>query len=249
MKISVITVCYNSASTVLDTLRSVAAQSHPEIEHIVVDGASTDGTQEIVRTQGAHVAKFVSERDRGIYDAMNKGLALATGDIIGTLNADDLYAHEHVLRTVAKAFEDKTLDALLGDVGYFRTGSPDTIVRRYNSGRFKPERIAWGWMPAHPALFLHRRIYEQVGHYKTDYRIAGDFEFIARAFSQADIHYQHLPEILVKMRLGGASTAGLKATLRLNREVMRACRENAISTSWINILSKYPFKLMEFHRQ
>ncbi len=182
MKVTVITVSHNSEATLPDTLRSVAVQSHPTVEHIVVDGASKDATREVVSLHGAHVAKFLSEPDHGIYDAMNKGLRLATGDIVGFLNADDRYADARVLERVVHLMEKEKLDAVFGDVAFFRTQDPQTVVRRYRSDRFHPRRLAWGWMPAHPALFMRREIFQRVGHFRTDYRIAGDFEFIATSF-------------------------------------------------------------------
>lgn len=248
MKVTVITVSRNSAATLPETLRSVAAQTLPTVEHIVVDGASTDATPDIVRQHGAHVAKFLSEPDHGIYDAMNKGLRLATGDIIGFLNADDRYADAGVLERVARAMDREGLDAIFGDVAFFRARSPQAIVRRYRSDRFHPNRLAWGWMPAHPALFMRREIFQRIGPFRTDYRIAGDFELVARAFKDGNLRFRHLPEVLVMMRTGGISTGGWRNTLILNREVLRACRENGISTNLIKILSKYPAKLLEFSR-
>jgi glycosyltransferase involved in cell wall biosynthesis len=248
MKISIITVCYNSAATIVDTLASVASQRWPDIEHIIIDGASKDGTQEIIKRHGTHVAKYISEPDQGIYDAMNKGIAIASGDIIALLNADDSYAHPDVLSHVAQHFTD-SIDAVFGDVAFFRPENPTRIIRRFDSSRFSPKKIAWGWMPAHPGLFLRREVYQRAGLFKTDYRIAGDYEFVARAFSKFPLAYTHIPEILVNMRIGGASTSGLRGTIRLNREVLRACRENGISTNWCKILSKYPTKILEFIRR
>ncbi len=246
MKVSVITVCFNSAETLADTLASVASQTDAEVEHIVVDGASTDGTQDILRAHRDRLAQVISEPDHGIYDAMNKGVRCATGDVIAFLNADDAYAHDRVISHVAHLMEVEHLDALFGDVAFVSAKDPPRIVRRYGSGRFTPKRIAWGWMPAHPALFLRREVFEQIGPFRTDYRIAGDFEFVARAFWPGTLRYRHLPEILVKMRIGGVSTGGWRNTLLLNREVLRACRENGIPTNSLKILSKYPWKLLEF---
>lgn len=249
MKISVITVCFNAVNTIADTLVSVATQDHPDIEHIVVDGASTDGTLEVVKHHGQHVARVISEPDQGIYDAMNKGLGLATGDVIGFLNADDVYANNGVLERIAAIMEREGLDALFGDAEFVSPDRPDQPLRRYRSERFRPERIAWGWMPAHPALFLKRNVYERFGKFRTDYRIAGDFELVARMFHGGTLTYRHMPEVLVRMRTGGISTGGWRNTLLLNREVLRACRENGIATSLPKILSKYPAKLLEFlHR-
>lgn len=249
MKVSIITVCFNAGKTVGDTLASVAAQKHPDIEHIVVDGASTDGTLDVIKRHGERVARLISEPDQGIYDAMNKGLRLATGEAIGFLNADDVYADTEVLTRVSAVLETEKLDALFGDAEFVSSARPDRPLRRYRSERFHPDRIAWGWMPAHPTLFLRRQAYERFGMFRTDYRIAGDFELVARMFHGGTLRYRYVPEILVRMRTGGVSTGGWRNTLLLNREVLRACRENGIPTSLPKILSKYPAKLLEFlHR-
>lgn len=249
MKISIITVVFNAAGTIADTLESVAGQTHAEVEHIVVDGASTDGTLEMIQRHGKHIAQLVSEPDQGIYDAMNKGLALASGEVVGFLNADDVYANNRVLGRVSEIMARDDLDALFGDAEFVSPARPDQPLRRYRSERFRPERIAWGWMPAHPTLFLRRQVYERFGLFRTDYRIAGDFELVARMFHGDTLKYRYVPEVLVRMRTGGVSTGGWRNTLLLNREVLRACRENGISTSLPKILSKYPAKLLEFIRR
>jgi len=197
----------------------------------------------------ASITQVVSEPDCGIYDAMNKGIALATGQVIGFLNADDIYANSSVLSRVAEVMEREDLDALFADAEFFSAEDPRRTVRRYRSVRFAPDRIAWGWMPAHPTLFLHRRVLERFGTFRTDYRIAGDFELIARIFHANTLKYRYLPEVLVRMRTGGVSTGGWRNTLLLNREVLRACRENGIYTNPLMILSKYPAKLLEFWRR
>ena len=248
MRISIITVCYNSAKTIGDALRSVREQTYGEIEHIVVDGGSKDNTLEVVAAEGRHVARLVSERDNGIYDAMNKGIQLATGDVVAFLNADDFYKDAGVLARVARVMRAERLDALYGDVEFFRPGQQDSVARRYNSGRFTADRLGWGWMPAHPALFVRRTLFDRYGAFRTDYRIAGDFEFVARVFQHVDLRHRHLPEVLVRMQMGGISTSGWRATLQLNREMMRACRANAIPTNWPKMLLRYPFKALEFFR-
>ena len=248
MKIVVITVCYNSDQTIAHTLRSVREQTHRNIEHIVVDGGSTDNTLAVVAAEGSHVAKLISEKDNGIYDAMNKGIQLATGDVVAFLNADDLYKDADVLAQVAQVMQTEQLDALYGDVEFFRAGQQDDIVRRYNSGRFTADRLGWGWMPAHPALFVRRALFERYGMFRTDYRIAGDFEFIARVFKHPELRHRHLPKSLVCMQMGGISTSGWRATLQLNREMMRACRANSIPTNWFKMLVRYPLKALEFFR-
>jgi glycosyltransferase involved in cell wall biosynthesis len=247
-RISVVTVAFNSAATIADTLRSVAVQTWPAVEHLVIDGGSTDGTLNVVTRDGARVAHIVSEPDGGIYDAMNKGVKAATGGIIGFLNADDYYAEPEVLHVVASVMHDGDLDAVFGDVAFVSEDPPRRVVRRYRSNRFRPDRLAWGWMPAHPGLFVRRSLFERVGLFLTSYRIAGDYEWIVRAFYGGGLRYRYLPRVLVHMRTGGVSTGGWRNTILLNREVMRACRANGISTNWLKILSKYPAKALEFVR-
>lgn len=246
MKITVVTVAYNAASTIADTIHSVSAQTHADIEHIVIDGASQDKTAEIARQTSGRISLLLSEPDLGVYDGMNKGLALASGEVVGFLNADDVYAGKDVLSRVVDVMERENLDALFGDVEFFKPEDPTGTVRRYRSARFSPDQIALGWMPAHPALFLRRRVYERYGVFRTDYRIAGDFEYCARIFHGNTLAYRCLPETLVRMRTGGISTSGWRNTVLLNREVLRACRENGIDTNILKIFSKYPAKLMEF---
>jgi glycosyltransferase involved in cell wall biosynthesis len=249
LSFSVITVCFNSAETLGRALQSVADQDWPNVQHIVIDGASKDGTAQILEENRDQLSNVVSESDRGIYDAMNKGLDLAKGDIICFLNADDYYDSNHVLSKVAKVMQQEDLDAVVGDVGFFRKENMHHLVRHYRSGRFTPKRLAWGWMPAHPALFMRKEVFRRVGHFKTDYQIAADYEYVVRAFcGQESLHYKHLPEVLVRMQMGGVSTKGISATIRLNQEIIRACRENGVATNYLKILVKYPLKLLEFFR-
>lgn len=243
--ISVITVCYNSQATIERALQSVVDQQWPQVEHIVIDGASTDGTREILERFRPKLAALVSEPDKGIYDAMNKGLARATGEVVCFLNADDQYADPTVLSEVAQQMHTHRLDALVADVGFFKAADPTRMIRRYRSDRFSPQKLAWGWMPAHPGFFLKREVALRVGLFKTDYRIAGDYEFVVRAFHGHHLRYRHLPRVLVRMQAGGASNNGWRAKIRLNQEVLRACRENGVSTNMAKILSKYPAKLLE----
>ena len=246
MKVSIITVCYNAAETIESTIESVSGQNYPDVEHIVVDGCSTDGTLDVVSSHRGKIDKFISEPDEGIYDAMNKGLELASGEIIGLLNADDIYADETVIKRAVEMMRDKDLDALYADVEFFSKGDVYRPVRRYSSANFSPANIAKGAMLAHPTLFLRREVYQRFGKFRTDYRISGDFEFVARIFRDGSLRYFYLPEVLVKMRMGGISTSGFGNTVLLNREVLRACQENGIQTSMLKILSKYPLKLKEF---
>lgn len=242
---SVVTVCYNSASTLAETLKSVGDQVGVSVEHIVIDGGSTDGTLDLIQKNGKHVSKVISERDKGIYDAMNKGVRLAKGEVVAFLNSDDYYNGPGVLSSIRDIFTKDRCRAVFGDVAYFYTENPEKIVRHYRSDRFSPRRIGWGWVPAHPATFFHRSIYERFGFFKTNYKIAGDFEFLARVFSQENIPYRHIAQPLVKMRMGGISTSGWRHTLLGNKEILQACRENGIETNMIKIYSKYFLKFLE----
>jgi len=246
VKVSVITACYNRAQSIAAALDSVASQTYRDIEHVVVDGGSTDGTLELISARGGSIAKLITGPDRGIYDALNKGLAASTGDLIGFLHSDDVYAGSDVIQTVVEQAQTRSLDALYGDVVFVRADEPNRVVRRYSSRRFRPSRISWGWMPAHPSLFVCKRLFERFGAFKTDYAIAGDFEFIARIFARPSFNYGYLPKVLVKMRMGGISTQGWRSTLRLNKEVLRACRENGISSNYLKLFSRYPAKALEF---
>lgn len=246
MKITVITAVYNRDRTIARAIRSVEAQSHDDIEHIVIDGASQDRTCEIIKACASPLVTLVSEPDKGIYDAINKGIRASSGDVIGLLHSDDRFAHDNVLREISACFEDETIDAVYADAAFFSEHAPDRLIRRYNSARFGPKQIAMGWMPAHTTLFLRRRVFDRFGLYKTDYKIAADFEFIARIFKDGAINARYIPEIWIHMQTGGASTADLHSKLTLNREVLRACRENGINSNYFKILSKYPLKLLEY---
>lgn len=249
MKISVITVSFNASRTIAEALQSVAGQTHADIEHIVIDGASTDGTVGVIGCNSDRISKVLSEPDHGIYDAMNKGIALASGDVICFLNADDVYAEMSVISRVAKLMASEELDAVYGDAEFFSVNDDTKTVRRYSSRRFSPSRIAWGLMPAHPTLFLHRRVFERFGVFCPNYRIAGDFELVARIFHANTVKYRYIPEVLVRMRTGGVSTKGWRNTILLNLEVLRACRENGIPSNILMIIAKYPAKILEFVRK
>jgi glycosyltransferase len=228
MHISIITATWNCQSTVADCLASVAGQTHPHIEHVVVDGASTDGTLGVLQSHRQQLAVLQSEPDRGIYDALNKGLALATGDVVGFLHADDLYAHADVLAHVAAAFEDPAVCAVYGDLQYVSKDDTDRVVRHWASTPFSPGRLAWGWMPPHPTLYVRREWYARIGGFDTRYRIAADYHSILQLFSQPGFKAVHLPEVLVKMRLGGASNRSLSAMVRKSREDWSALRRTGV---------------------
>lgn len=248
MKITVVTVCFNAVKTIEDTIASVAAQSYANVEHIVVDGASTDGTQEILMKHNNTIAKWISGKDKGIYDAMNKGISLATGDVIGFLNADDVYAHPDVLSRVAQTMSADGIQACFGDVVFVR-GDLQKVVRYYRSSRFSPKRLAYGWMPAHPTLFVKTEIIRDCGGFRTDYQIAADYELVTRLFWNRRVKYRYIPEVLVKMRVGGVSTQGFRSNYTLSKEIVRACRDNGIKTNLFKASLKYPLKVTELFRR
>jgi len=242
-KISIITVVWNNAKTIKDAIDSVLGQTYKNIEYIVVDGASTDGTVEIVKSYGDKISKFVSEKDKGLYDAMNKGLALATGDIVGILNSDDFYMDAFVIERVVKEFESRHVESVFADLVFVRAENLDKVVRYYDSGQFNPDKFAYGWMPAHPTFFVKRWVYEEYGVFRTDLKIGADFDILARFLYTHKISYSYMKEVLVKMRLGGVSTSFSSIWIN-NIEQLRVCRENGIDTNIFKILSKYPSKIM-----
>lgn len=228
LTVSVITACFNRVGTLGQALASVQAQTGVAVEHVVIDGGSTDGSLELVRKLGTKVAKLVSEPDRGIYDALNKGLERATGDVIGFLHSDDWFPHPRVLERVAQAFADPAVEAVYGDLDYV-TPDGTKVVRRWRSGVFRPERLGRGWMPPHPTLFLRRSVYTRLGGFDTGLAIAADYEFMLRLFKSRDVlHFSYIPEVLVKMRWGGASNRSLGRIWRKSREDLTAMRRHKV---------------------
>lgn len=231
MRISVVTVCYNAAATIADTLDSVAAQTHPNIEHIVVDGASKDETMNVIHQHGGRVAKIISEPDKGIYDAMNKGLKHATGDVVGFLNADDFYASPQSLSLIADAFKDPSIDACYGDLCYVEQEDVNAIVRYWRSSPFKPRLFEVGWCPPHPTFYARRSVFEKYGHFDASYRIAGDADLMMRFLERDHIRAHYIHEVLVKMRVGGASNQSLSSIIKQNKEVWRSLKAYGLEAS------------------
>jgi glycosyltransferase involved in cell wall biosynthesis len=249
MKISIITVTYNAAPFIRSCIDSVLSQDHPDVEYIVVDGSSTDGTQEIVRSYGDQIGKFVSEPDSGLYDAMNKGISMATGDIIGILNADDFYPGNGILTRVAKEFTEKKTDTVFGDLVYVRENDLDKVVRYFPGKGFEIGQLSRGMMPPHPTFFVRKRIYEKFGLFDTSYRICSDFDLMVRFFHTGGVNFSYIPEVLVKMRMGGYSTQGFRSNYTINREMLRACKKHGIPTNLARIYSKYFTKIFQlFHK-
>ena len=244
MKISIITVVWNNERTIKDAMDSVLSQTYKNIEYIIIDGASTDGTVEIIQSYGDKITKFVSEKDNGLYDAMNKGIGLATGDIVGILNSDDFYIDEFVIEKVVKEFKSKNVDSVYADLVFVKSDNLDKVVRYYDSSHFSSEKFAYGWMPAHPTFFVKKEVYQKYGLFKTDYKIAADYELLTRFLGKNNVSSSYIKEPIVKMRIGGASTSGIKSNYILNKEIIRACSENGIYTNWLMVLSKYPKKIL-----
>jgi glycosyltransferase len=226
VKISVITVCLNSAGTIRDTIESVLAQDHPDIEHIIVDGASRDGTMDIVRSYGDRIANVVSEPDRGMYDSMNKGLRLATGEVVGFLHSDDMLAGPEVLGTIAAAFEGAGIECVYGDIDMVHAADTARVVRRWRSGPHRPGRLPRGWYPPHVTLYIRRRVLDEVGPFDERYRIAADMDHMVRLFEVRRVRSVHLSKVLVHMRTGGASNRSLRNIWRANMETWRSLRSH-----------------------
>lgn len=245
MKISLITVSFNSESTIRDTVESIRSQDFKDIEYIVVDGNSSDGTVDVLKSYEGFITKWISEPDKGIYDAMNKAIKMATGEIVGILNSDDFYFNKSILSQVADAFLDPSVDIIFGDLVFVDPQNLNKIVRKYSSAKWNPDRFAWGFMPAHPTVFVRRRYYEQYGLFKTDYKIAADYELLIRFLYVHKLKYRYLPLTMVKMRKGGVSSRNLMSNVVLNNEIIRACHENGINTNVMKVYSKYVTKIFE----
>lgn len=243
-RISVVTASFNSAATIADTLQSVQSQVGVDVEHLVIDGGSRDGTQEIVG-RFRHVAALVSEPDQGIYDALNKGIARASGDVIGFLHTDDVYAGPWVLQAVAEAFEQPGVEAVYGDLVYVRKAHLGQVVRTWRAGEFTPARLRRGWMPPHPTLYVRREIYRRLGGFDTTLRIAADYESVLRIFTGLEGRAAYLPRVLVRMRMGGASNRSLGNIVRKSAEDLQAVRRHGVGGAW-TVLSKNLGKLGQF---
>ena len=245
MKISIITATFNSAKTIKDTLESVRAQQYSQVEHIIVDGLSSDGTLPIVN-QYSNIAVVISEKDSGIYDAMNKGIRLASGEVIGILNSDDVYADGNVLNEVAEIFSDDRVDACYADLQYVDELDTTKLVRHWKSGKFNRSSFFYGWMPPHPTLFLRRRVYEKVGLFNLALRTAADYELMLRIFVRHNFNVRYLPRVIVKMRSGGASNASLKRRIEANKEDRLAWKINNLKPYFFTLYLKPIRKIFQF---
>lgn len=216
--ISVVTAVYNRKGTVAQALDSILAQTHPDVEPLIVDGASTDGTRDVLERYRSRIPNFVSEPDGGIYDALNKGILRAHGDVVGFLHADDLFANDTVLERIAATFDASGVDAVYGDLVYVDKGDPSRIVRYWKAGAFDRAKLRQGWMPPHPTFYVRRSVYERLGLFDTRYRIAADYDSVVRFLFNGGIEVAYVPEVLVRMRVGGVSNRSLSTIMRKSRE-------------------------------
>lgn len=245
MKVSIITATYNSEATFRDTCTSVLQQQYTDIEHIVVDGGSSDGTVNIIK-EFPHIKKWVSEKDKGLYHAINKGIAMAEGDIIGILNSDDILASTDTIGAIVETFKDASIDAIYGDIVFVDRNNTSRVIRHYSSGRFSKWMFRFGIMPAHPSFYVRSDLYKKLGVYKENYRIAADYELLMRFMRRFNISTRYLSRVIVYMRTGGVSNENLRARYALNKEIVKACEDNGVSTNMAFLTLKYFVKVFEF---
>lgn len=245
MKISIITASFNSAATIRDTLTCIRQQDHPDIEHIVVDGGSTDDTREIV-SGFPHVAKWISEKDQGIYDAMNKGIRMATGEVIGILNSDDIYTGPAILSGVAAIFADPAVKTAYGDLQYIHSQDTGKVIRTWKTGGFRKKNFYYGWMPPHPTFFVRKEIYTRVGLFDTSLRSAADYEMMLRILVRYNIPASYIPGVMVKMRVGGMSNASIWNRIRANKEDRLAWKLNNLRPYFFTLYMKPLRKIPQY---
>lgn len=246
MKVSVITAVYSNQAFIHDAINSVLSQKNVELEYIIVDGGSTDGTVEAVLSYGDSISKFISEPDEGVYFALNKGISLATGDIIALLHSDDFYAHPYVLSQVVQAFQDTNCDAVYSNLYYVKGSDTNKIVRLWDSGVYKRSDFYRGWMPPHPAFFSRREVYLNFGGFNTLLKSAADYELMLRLIFKNNIKLHYIPKFFVKMRTGGASNRSMMNRLKANIEDRKAWQINGIKPKWYTLLMKPLLKLFQY---
>lgn len=248
MKVSIITVSLNSESTITQTIESVLSQTYKDIEYIIIDGSSSDRTIEIIKKYNDKITNFVSELDSGIYDAMNKGIGMATGEVVGILNSDDFYVNNDVIEQVIREFNSRGVDSVFSNLVYVGRDDVNKTIRFFDSGQFKPSLFSYGLMPAHPTFFVKKIVYEKYGKFRTDLKNAADFDLLARFLYVNKITYHYIDKVMVKMRLGGASTS-FGSVWTNNIEILSACRVNGIRTNIFKILLRYVFKFRSLFKK
>lgn len=245
MKISIITVVFNGVETIEDCIKSIIGQTYPDIEHIIIDGGSTDGTLDVIKKYNGNIAKVVSEPDNGLYDAMNKGIKTATGDVIGILNSDDLYADNFVIENVVKYFSDTNADSCYGNLIYVDKDNTNKVVRYWNAGDYSRKRFRRGWMPPHPTFFARKSIYEKYGYMNLAFPLAADYELMLRFLYKYEVSTIYIPKVLVKMRAGGTSTPGLY-TVKAVIENYRAWKVNGLRPNPYTFILKPLSKILQY---
>lgn len=245
MKITIITVVFNGADTIKDTIESVLNQTYENIEYIIIDGKSSDGTMDIVNKYKDKVSKIISEPDEGLYAAINKGINISSGDIIGLLHSDDFYTDNTVLEIVAKQFDQSKADTVFADLVYVRGDNLAKVIRYYSAKNFEPKKLKYGLMPPHPTFFVKKSIYETYGLYEMNYQIAADYEMFIRLLYKNNVSYSYIHKAIIKMRVGGLSSGGIRNKILINKEAIRAMRKNNIQSNHFLILRKYPVKIIE----
>lgn len=248
MKISIITVCFNNEATIEDTIRSVQEQDYPNIEYIIVDGKSTDSTLQLIDKYKNKISKIISEKDEGMYFAINKGISVASGDVIGILNADDFYANEKIISTVMKEFSEKKIDSVYGDLQYVHREDTQKIFRNWKSKSFDPKLFLLGWMPPHPTFFVKRKCYEKFGLFNTSLTISADYEIMLRFLFKQKISSIYISKVLVKMRTGGLSNLSLKNRIKANKEDRLAWKLNGLQPTSLTMILKPLSKLKQFFK-
>lgn len=246
MKVSIITACFNSVETIETAIRSVMSQQYGEIEYIVVDGGSDDGTLDVIGKYREHIQTLVSGRDGGIYDALNKGLGLATGEIVAFLHSDDCYADSRAIRCVVDAFMHKKTDCVYGDLQYVKRDDISVVVRKWTAGEYRHGMFLQGWMPPHPTFFSRLSCYREYGGYDTSFRCSGDYELMLRFLHLRRLSVTYVPTVLVNMRSGGMSNATLTSRIRANREDRRAWAVNGLRPGVLTFICKPLSKLPQF---
>lgn len=249
MRVSIITVSYNSDKTIEDAIKSVLSQTYPDIEYIIVDGGSIDGTIEIVNKHRDKIAKFVSEPDKGIYDAMNKGIKLAAGEIVGILNSDDFYADENAVKKIVEAIEKGKADVCWGDLVYVAKNNTDKIIRFWKSSKYQEGKFRRGWHPPHPTFFVKKHIYEKYGVFNLDLKIAADYELMLRFLEKYKVNSCYIPKILVKMRTGGESNKGVINIIKANLESYRAWQINDLKGGFFAVFLKPLSKIIQYFKK
>lgn len=246
MKISIITITYNSDKTLQETIDSIASQKYEDIEYIIVDGLSNDNTIDIINSNKTRISKFISEKDNGIYDAMNKGLSMASGEIIGILNSDDVYANENVICDVVEQFKKTSADSLYADLVYTKSNDLTSVIRYWKSGKFNRKSFLFGWMPPHPTFFVNKGVYEKYGKFRTDLSSAADYELMLRFLFKNQISTTYLNKIIIKMREGGFSNQNLNSRFRGNKQDKMAWKTNNLSPYFFTLLFKPLRKISQF---